>query len=34
LAEYRYQGDLERTARQLITDYRKSYLGNIPLELP
>ncbi len=34
LAEHRYQGDVERTARQLVTDYRKGYLGHIPLELP
>jgi ribosome biogenesis GTPase A len=34
LAEHRYQGDVERTARQLLTDYRKGYLGHLPLELP
>ncbi|MDJ0620565.1 MAG: ribosome biogenesis GTPase YlqF [Calothrix sp. MO_192.B10] len=34
LAAHRYQGDVERTARQLLTDYRKGYLGHIPLELP
>ncbi|NRB05936.1 MAG: ribosome biogenesis GTPase YlqF [Richelia sp.] len=34
LAQHRYQGDVERTARQLLTDYRKGYLGHIPLELP
>lgn len=34
LAEHRYQGDVERTARQLLTDYRKALLGNIPLEIP
>jgi ribosome biogenesis GTPase A len=34
LAEHRYQGDVERTARQLLTDYRKGLLGAIPLELP
>jgi ribosome biogenesis GTPase A len=34
LAEYRYKGDVERTARQLLTDYRKGLLGAISLELP
>ncbi|WP_066377581.1 ribosome biogenesis GTPase YlqF [Anabaena sp. CA = ATCC 33047] len=34
LAEHRYQGDVERTARQLLTDYRKGLLGTLPLELP
>ena len=34
LAEHRYKGDIERTARQMITDFRKGLLGNIPLELP
>ena len=34
LAEHRYQGDLERTARHLLTDFRKGLLGTIPLELP
>ena len=34
LAEHRYKGDVERTARQMITDFRKGFLGNIPLELP
>lgn len=34
LAELRYQGDVERTARQLLTDFRKGFLGAIPLELP
>ena len=34
LAERRYQGDAERTARQLLTDFRKGLLGAIPLELP
>ncbi|MDH6102617.1 ribosome biogenesis GTPase YlqF [Chrysosporum ovalisporum ANA283AFssAo] len=34
LAEYRYQGDVERTARHLLTDFRKGLLGTIPLELP
>ncbi|MEB3828290.1 ribosome biogenesis GTPase YlqF [Phormidium sp. CCY1219] len=34
LAESRFQGDVERTARQLLTDFRKGLLGQIPLELP
>lgn len=34
LAEHRYQGDVERTARHLLTDFRKGLLGTIPLELP
>lgn len=34
LAKQRYQGDVERTARQLLTDFRKGLLGTIPLELP
>lgn len=34
LAEYRYQGDVEKTARTLLTDFRKGLLGEIPLELP
>jgi ribosome biogenesis GTPase A len=34
LAEHRYKGDIERTARQMITDFRKGLLGSIPLELP
>lgn len=34
LAEHRYTGDVERAARQMITDYRKGHLGNIPLEVP
>ncbi|MUG99559.1 ribosome biogenesis GTPase YlqF [Scytonema sp. UIC 10036] len=34
LAEHRYQGDAERTARQLLTDFRKGLLGEILLELP
>ncbi|BBD58609.1 ribosome biogenesis GTP-binding protein YlqF [Nostoc sp. HK-01] len=34
LAEHRYNGDVERAARQLFTDYRKGLLGTIPLELP
>ncbi|MGF1535727.1 MAG: ribosome biogenesis GTPase YlqF [Elainellaceae cyanobacterium] len=34
LGEYRYQNDSERAARQLLQDFRKGLLGNIPLELP
>ena len=34
LADYRHQGNLERTARQLLNDFRKGLLGTIPLELP
>lgn len=34
LAQHRHQGDVERTARQLLTDFRKGLLGAIPLELP
>lgn len=34
LADYRYKGNIERTARQLLNDFRKGLLGEIPLELP
>ncbi|HEY9833295.1 MAG TPA: ribosome biogenesis GTPase YlqF [Stenomitos sp.] len=34
LADYRHQGDIERTARQLLHDFRKGLLGPIALELP
>lgn len=34
LAEKSYNNDLERTARQILTDFRKGMLGTIPLELP
>lgn len=34
LAEQRYQGDAERTARQLLNDFRKGILGAIALEYP
>jgi ribosome biogenesis GTPase A len=34
LADYRHQGNVERTARQLLNDFRKGLLGAIPLELP
>lgn len=34
LADYRHQGNVERTARQLLNDFRTGLLGTIPLELP
>ena len=34
LADFRNQGDVERTARHLLTDFRKGLLGSLPLELP
>ncbi|WP_341530584.1 ribosome biogenesis GTPase YlqF [Nostoc sp. UHCC 0302] len=34
LAEHRYKGDVERAARQLLTDFRKGLLGEITLDLP
>jgi ribosome biogenesis GTPase A len=34
LSHQRYSGDMERTARQLLNDYRTGKLGRIPLELP
>jgi ribosome biogenesis GTPase A len=34
LAQQRYGGDLERTAVQLLNDFRKGLLGALPLELP
>lgn len=34
LAELKYKGDVERTARQILTDFRKGNLGAIALELP
>ncbi|BAU15038.1 ribosomal biogenesis GTPase [Leptolyngbya sp. NIES-3755] len=34
LAEQNYKGDVERTARQILTDFRKGNLGAIALELP
>jgi ribosome biogenesis GTPase A len=34
LAEQRYQGDKERTAKQILNDFRKGLLGAIALELP
>ncbi len=34
LAEQRYKGDSERTARQILNDFRKGQLGAISLEWP
>ncbi|MGD1860551.1 MAG: ribosome biogenesis GTPase YlqF [Leptolyngbyaceae cyanobacterium] len=34
LAEIRYQGDLERTARSILHDYRVGHLGPLTLEWP
>jgi len=34
LGEHRYQNDSERAARQMLRDFRKGRLGNLPLELP
>jgi ribosome biogenesis GTPase A len=34
LASDRHQGNVERTARQLLHDFRKGSLGTLPLELP
>ena len=34
VANKRYQGDRERTARHMLNDFRKGILGKIPLELP
>lgn len=34
LAAQRHQGDVERTAREMLNDFRKGLLGTIPLELP
>lgn len=34
LADFRYQGDIERTSRQLLHDFRKGVLGAIALEFP
>jgi ribosome biogenesis GTPase A len=34
LADLRHTGDVERTARELLTDFRKGMLGAIPLEFP
>lgn len=34
LADFRHQGDVERTARQMLNEFRKGVLGAMPLELP
>lgn len=34
LAEQRHQGDIERTARQMLNDFRTGLLGKIALEVP
>jgi len=34
VSQVRYQGDKQRAARQLLTDYRKGVLGTIALEYP
>ncbi|AFZ42386.1 Ras superfamily GTP-binding protein YlqF [Halothece sp. PCC 7418] len=34
LAERRHHNDKERTARELLNDFRKGLMGTIPLELP
>jgi ribosome biogenesis GTPase A len=34
IAQHNYQNDVERTARQLLTDFRKGNLGSIALEFP
>lgn len=34
LAEQKYQGDIERSVRQILNDFRKGILGPIALELP
>ncbi len=34
LANCRYQGDVEKTARQLLNDFRKGVLGAVALEFP
>jgi len=34
LAQERYNNDKERTARQLLNDFRKGLMGTIPLEFP
>lgn len=34
LAEHRHQGDIERTARQMLNEFRKGLFGEMPLELP
>jgi ribosome biogenesis GTPase A len=34
LARFKYNNDLERSARQLLQDFRKGYLGAVSLEYP
>lgn len=34
VAEVKFKGDVERTAKLILTDFRKGILGNVPLELP
>lgn len=34
LSSARHRGDIERSARELLTDFRKGLLGALPLELP
>ncbi len=34
LAQLKHRGDVERTVRQVLTDFRKGLLGALPLELP
>ncbi|MBD1904373.1 ribosome biogenesis GTPase YlqF [Funiculus sociatus GB2-A5] len=34
VANHRHKGDVERTARQILNDFRTGLLGAIPLELP
>lgn len=34
LAEHRHRNDRERTARELLNDFRKGLMGTIPLEFP
>ncbi|MGB3205651.1 MAG: ribosome biogenesis GTPase YlqF [Crinalium sp.] len=34
LADQRHKGDIERTARQMLNDFRKGLFGAIPLDLP
>jgi ribosome biogenesis GTPase A len=34
VAEKAFKGDVERTARQILTDFRKGVLGAISLEVP
>lgn len=34
VAEQQHQGDVERTARQLLNDFRRGDLGKLSLEFP